>query len=101
MRNLIIILAAAALLISGTAIAGQTYAPESQDGTVEQRNQVEVKETDTSTVVKTKILTLMQIDLDIAALDERIQLYKDMKIALQAVRVLVQAEAGKVILNKP
>lgn len=95
----VLVIAIAAIFLAGIAIAGQTYAPESQDNTVEQRNQVEVKETDTSTIVKTKILTLMQIDLDIEALDARIQLYKDMKVALQAVRVLVEAEAERVVLK--
>ncbi len=99
MKRVFITAIAVIFLTAEVAIAGQTYAPESKDNTVEQRNQVEVKETDTSTVVKTKILTLMQIDLDLDALDARIQLYRDMKTALQAVRVLVQAEADKVILK--
>ena len=101
MKRVFITLIAAIFLIAGVAIAGQTYAPESLDNTVEQRNQVEVKETDTSTVVEYKLYTLMQIDLDIAALDAKIQLYKDMKTALQAVRVLVETEADKVVLAKP
>lgn len=101
MKRIFITVIAAIFLITGIAIAGQTYAPESLDNTVENRNQVEVKETDTSTVVKEKILTLMQIDLDLAALDARIQRYQDVITALEAVRVLVEVEANKVILNKP
>lgn len=99
MKQVFIIAIAAIFLIAGVAIAGQTYAPESLDGTVEQRNQVEVKQTDTTTVIKYKLYTLMQIDLDIEALEARMQLYKDMKTALEAVRVFVQVEAGKVILK--
>ncbi len=99
MKRVFITAIAAIFLLAGVAIAETTYKLESEDGTVEERNDVWVKETDTETVVKTQILTLRKLDLEIAALDARIQRLKDKKIALQAVRALVQAEADKVVLK--
>ena len=96
MRKLIFVIAGL-MFFAGFAIAQPTYKATTGDNVVSSKDRVNV-EASTPTVVKTTY-NLLSIDSEIQRLNAEIATRQTEIAAWEALRALVDAEAGKVILK--
>jgi len=95
--NKLIVLVAAMFCFSGVALA-KDYVAVTPDSTVATIDQVQVEETDL--VTAKRLLTLTAIDTELAVLNTEAVRIQSRIATLTALRAVILAEAGKVILLK-